>query len=326
MSIQMNLSEPLVTIITPSYNRAWIIQECIDCIKNQSYKNIEHIVIDGASTDHTLDILKREQKNYNLQWISEKDRGVYDAVNKGIKLAKGQIVTYLNTDDFYFPYSVEVIVKKFLESSADIIYGDWLNLDYDTCFMEFLPCMHLNKYDLLLGGYLPQPAVFLRREVFEKIGVFDIDFKLMADNEFFTRAAVQGAKIEKVDEFIAGQMLHGTNLLAGNGNDSVQDITRAEGQRYRSYYLSKQEIPKLDRLVSSIKLEMFKKTYRVKLLLFLFSYVFRGKGWNNFIAYLEQEGMSLKKLLFIKYLLFSGIWREEKKYVYLSYDHVPRKS
>jgi glycosyltransferase involved in cell wall biosynthesis len=322
----MNIANPLVTIITPSYNRAWIIQDCIDCIKKQSYKNIEHIVIDGASTDHTLDILKREEKNYNLQWISEKDRGVYDAVNKGIKLAKGQIVTYLNTDDFYFPYSVEVMVKKFLSSDADIVYGDWLNLDYDTCFMEFLPCMHLNKYDLLLGGYLPQPAVFLRRKVFEKIGVFDTDFKLMADNEFFTRAAVQGAKIEKVDEFIAGQMLHGTNLLAGNGNDSVQDITRAEGQRYRNYYLSKQEIPKLDRLTSSIKLEMFKKTYRVKLLLFLFSYVFRGKGWNNFIAYLEQEGMSLKKLLFIKYLLFSGIWREEKKYVYLSYDHVPRKS
>jgi glycosyltransferase involved in cell wall biosynthesis len=63
----MNTADPLVTIITPSYNRAWIIQDCIDCIKNQSYKNIEHIVIDGASTDHTLDILKQEQKNYNLQ-------------------------------------------------------------------------------------------------------------------------------------------------------------------------------------------------------------------------------------------------------------------
>jgi glycosyltransferase involved in cell wall biosynthesis len=321
----MNLANPLVTIITPSYNRAWIIQECIDCIKNQSYKNIEHIVIDGASTDHTLDILKHEQKNYNLQWISEKDRGIYDAVNKGIKLAKGQIIAYLNTDDFYFPYSVEVMVKKFLSSQADIVYGDWLNLDYDTCFMEFLPCQHLNKYDLLLGGYLPQPAVFLRREVFEKIGSFDTDFKLMADNELFTRAAVQGAKIEKVNEFIAGQMLHGDNLLAGNGTDKVQEITKEEGHRYRSYYLSKQEIPKLNRLASNVKLMLFKKTYRLKLLHFLFSYIFRGSGWNNFIAHLDKEGMSLKKLLFVQYLLFSGIWRAEKKYVYLAYDNFPRR-
>ncbi len=195
----------LVSVITPSYNRAWIIFQCINSIKKQSYTNLEHIVVDAASKDNTVEILRNEETKYNLRWLSEKDAGIYDAVNKGLSLAKGDIIAYLNTDDFYFPYTVETVVDVFNSTDADIVYGDWVNLYYPSANLELLPWLKLSKYDLLSDYNLPQPTVFIRRNVFEKIGNFNLDYTLVADNEFFTRAALAGFKLVKIEEVLAGQ-------------------------------------------------------------------------------------------------------------------------
>jgi len=152
----------------------------------------------------TQKIIEQKYKD-DIRWLSEKDAGIYDAVNKGLSLAKGDIIAYLNTDDFYFPYTVETVVDVFNSTDADIVYGDWVNLYYPSANLELLPWLKLSKYDLLSDYNLPQPTVFIRRNVFEKIGNFNLDYTLVADNEFFTRAALAGFKLVKIEEVLAGQ-------------------------------------------------------------------------------------------------------------------------
>ena len=107
------MKNPLVSIITITLNRARYLEETILSIKNQDYLHIEHIVIDGGSTDGTLELLKRYENQYNMRWISEKDGGIIDALNKGLRMAKGDIFCWLDSDDTYLPGTIKKIVKVF---------------------------------------------------------------------------------------------------------------------------------------------------------------------------------------------------------------------
>lgn len=211
-----------------------MIERCLRSIMNQSYPHIEHIVIDGGSSDNTIEVLDFYREKYCLRWISEPDQGMYDAINKGLSLARGEIISYLNTDDFYFPYTVQTVVEAFLSTDADIIYGDWINYYTEFGFVEFLPTPPLDKYDMMVFGVLPQPSVFIRRRVFDAVGGFDLKYKLIADNEFFTRAAFNGFRISKINEVLSCQVIHGGNTLAGNPRS--QTAADAELKCYRAIY------------------------------------------------------------------------------------------
>src|SRR4030042_1306962 len=118
----MNDEDPLVPIVPPSLNKGRFIEETILSIKNQTYPRIEHIVIDGGSTDETLDILKKYSNS--LIWISEPDKGQSDAINKGWRMAKGDILGWLNADDTYMPWAVETAVRFFAENpDVGMVYG-----------------------------------------------------------------------------------------------------------------------------------------------------------------------------------------------------------
>ncbi len=106
---------PLVSIVTPSLNQGRFIQETILSVKDQTYPNIEHIIVDGGSTDGTLDIIKKYEGTYKMRWVSEPDSGQSDAINKGWRMAKGEILAYLNSDDTYMPWAVETAVELFSE-------------------------------------------------------------------------------------------------------------------------------------------------------------------------------------------------------------------
>ena len=121
---------PLVSIVTPTFERAHFIERTIRSVAGQSYPHVEHIVVDGASKDGTAALLERCATQYNLRWVSEPDRGMYDAINKGLRMARGEIVAYLNSDDLYFPWSVERVVDAFRQDIAtDLVYGDALRID-----------------------------------------------------------------------------------------------------------------------------------------------------------------------------------------------------
>jgi len=182
---------PLVSIVTPSFNKGLYIEETILSIRNQTYKNIEHIVIDGGSTDETLSILKKYSND--LVWISETDLGQSDAINKGWKLAKGDIIAYLNADDTYLPDAVGIAVNFFLKDpETGMIYGDGILSDEKGRFLINFTAGEFNLKNLIFcQDNILQPAVFLRKTVFETIGAVDADLHLAMDLDYWIRTGLR---------------------------------------------------------------------------------------------------------------------------------------
>lgn len=229
------VGQPLVSIITPTLNQAQFIEDTLCSVRDQTYPNIEHIVIDGGSTDATVKMLEGYRGSGRLRWLSEPDDGMYSAINKGLRMASGSIVAYLNSDDVYFPWSVEVAVQS-LESRSDIdlVYGDAVNID-DTTGAEHLRIQPAFRATRLLAAWtIPQPAAFWRADVHEKIGYFDESLQCAGDTEFFLRAGTR-LSVTKIDEVLAIERLHaGTKSLrwaeqAGREKAALRDRYVAEG-------------------------------------------------------------------------------------------------
>ncbi len=184
----VNTRLPLVSIITPSFNQGRFIEETLLSVKNQNYPHIEHIVVDGGSTDGTLEILRKYEGTYNLHWISEPDEGHADAVNKGFQMARGEIIGWLNSDDVYFNKStVSSVVDAFQKNpKVDIVYGDCAYIWEDGTILR-IQCVPKFRYSRLLRGcFLEQPAVFFRRRVVENHKL-NSNVKIAIDYEYWLR-------------------------------------------------------------------------------------------------------------------------------------------
>ena len=297
-------TKPLISIVTPSFNRGWSIQSCIKSLQSQSYTNYEHIIIDGGAKDNTLEILHEVAKgDSRIKFISEPDRGMYDAVNKGMRLAKGDIVAYLNTDDFYFPKTLERVLKAFEDRpTLSMLYGHWMSWHPETEFLEILPVLSYNATDLAFFAVLPQPSVFFRRQVFDSLGGFDLSFKLLADNDFFSKAVVKGFKFERIDDYLSIQTIHSGNLLAGNSKAIL--LAQHEGEQYRQNrqkeYIFKNSYAKSARL-SKLRKYTLPISWRTNLV-----YRWLNKGQNSAevrSALLHNINFDFSVSLFIKYLV-----------------------
>lgn len=184
--------QPLVSIVTPSYNQAQYLEQTIRSIIEQDYPCIEYIVIDGASTDNSIGIIK-QYENHLAYWISEKDNGQAEAINKGLAHTSGEILAWLNSDDYYFPDTISTIVKTF-EENPDVVmvYGDMLAVDEHGETINILKYRQLSLEELLCFQIIGQPSVFFRREVYETIGGLDISFHFLLDHQYWIRIAQQG--------------------------------------------------------------------------------------------------------------------------------------
>lgn len=184
----MSNNIPLVSVVTPSFNKGPYIEETILSITTQGYPEIEYIIIDGASTDETPAILKRYSEG--IRTVSEPDNGQTDAINKGLRIAQGDILAYLNADDLYFPDTVERVVQYFGEHpEVDLVYGDIIHIDEDGG-NEYIIRTGPLDIDAYLGCmyYLPQPTVFFRRKVYDTLGDFDASLHLAMDLDYWLRA------------------------------------------------------------------------------------------------------------------------------------------
>ncbi len=193
---------PLVSIVTPSLNQGCFIEETILSVKNQTYSNIEHIVVDGGSTDETLDILR--QYSDSIVWLSEPDEGQSDAINKGWRMSKGEILAYLNSDDIYKPWAVEMAVKYFAgHKDVDMVYGECDIIDEEGEVTGQLPSTEFNLVELLCCRVgLPQPAMFFRRSVLEEVGYLDTNIHYAMDYDLFVRVGLK-SKIKKIPQLLA---------------------------------------------------------------------------------------------------------------------------
>jgi glycosyltransferase involved in cell wall biosynthesis len=179
-----------VSIITVVYNNEMTINEAIISVLSQSYSNIEYLIIDGNSSDKTVQIINNHKGKLGY-FISEKDAGIYDAMNKGIKAATGDVVGILNSDDLYYDHTViETVMSQFLlNPSLDIIYGDLVYVksdDIDKVIRNWKSNSYYNNF-FDNGNVPPHPSLFVKKSVYEEAGLFNLDFKLAADYEFMLR-------------------------------------------------------------------------------------------------------------------------------------------
>jgi len=178
-----------ISIITVVWNNANTIRDAIDSVLNQTYENIEYIVIDGASSDGTIDIVKNYGDKIS-KFVSKKDNGLYDAMNKGIKLATGDIIGILNSDDVYFDkYVIENVVKRFEEKLVDSVYGDLYYVEENDLnkVQRYWKSSDFKQGGFAKGWHPPHPTFFVKRKVYEKYGLFNLEMKVSADFELMLR-------------------------------------------------------------------------------------------------------------------------------------------
>ena len=198
---------PLVSIVTPSFNQAQFLEQAIRSVLRQDYPHIEHLVIDGGSTDRSLDVIQRFQSEL-AYWESEGDRGQADAINKGFRRARGEIIAWLNSDDLYLPGTVSSAVRA-LEANADVgmVYADGLMVDADVKLLDKHYYRNLNVLDLLSFEVILQPTVFMRRGVLEEVGYLNDEYDLILDHELWVRIASRYA-IQHVPSFWSLERTH----------------------------------------------------------------------------------------------------------------------
>jgi glycosyltransferase involved in cell wall biosynthesis len=221
---------PAVSIVTPTLNQARFLQRTLDSVAAQRYPVREHIVIDGGSTDGTLDILSRAGNHGPIRWKSEPDEGMYDAVNKGLALTSGDIIGYLPSDDVYLPWAVEAAVEAFATNPAtDLVFGDGITFEEDTGTQILRLYAPFDRVSLANYASLFQPAVFWRRRLYERLGGFDAGMRYVADLDYWLRAAAAGATIAHLDEVLSVERVHEDRLSTAS-----REAMQAEEQAMRA--------------------------------------------------------------------------------------------
>ncbi|MFB6271471.1 MAG: glycosyltransferase family 2 protein [Salinibacter sp.] len=201
-----NSGSPQFSVVTPTLNSAATIRDTIHSVLEQTYprEEVEHVVVDGASSDGTVDILREYG---HLQWTSEVDNGIFDGMNKGIRMAQGEIIGILNADDWYEPDALETVHRAFEEHpDADVVHGDlnvWHQGEHVRVAKPDLERM--NSWRRFIGMPYKHPTMFVKREVYDRVGLFDTRFRLTADYEFVLRLHEQDVSIQYVAHPIANR-------------------------------------------------------------------------------------------------------------------------
>ena len=178
-----------VSIITVSWNSAKTIEDTIKSVVSQSYPDVEYIIVDGLSKDNTLEIVNK-YKDKIAKIVSEKDKGIYDAFNKGVKMATGDIVGILNSDDFYTnPQVIEKIVQTFKQSNSDAVYADlvYVNEEDTSRISRYFKGGNYDRKKFEWGWMPPHPTFFIKREAYHSFGLFNMEMKIAADYEIMLR-------------------------------------------------------------------------------------------------------------------------------------------
>lgn len=224
-----------ISIITAVFNGAATLEDCIKSVQSQSYPHIEHVIIDGGSTDGTLDVIKK-YKDKLAKTISEPDKGIYDALNKGIRMVTGEIIGFLHADDLYANDKViETVVDVFIKNDVDSCYGDLQYVDkvYTNKVIRYWRSCPYEQGLFQKGWHPPHPTFFVKNWVYEKYGSFNTDFKISSDYELMLRFL----EIHKISSVYIPKVLVKMRV-GGKSNRSLKNIVIQSFEDYRACKLN----------------------------------------------------------------------------------------
>ena len=206
-----------ISIITITYNSAATLPRALESVRSQTYGDIEHIIVDGASTDGTKELIINYQlsiinsQSPKVRWISEPDNGIYNALNKGIAMATGDVIGFLHSDDvLYSPDSIGQIAAAFESSGADVVYGD-LEYRHGDKVVRRWRSNAFRRGDLKYGWMPPHPTVYVRREVYRRVGPYDEWFRISADYDMILRIFTAGYKTRYIPQVLVAMETGGAS-------------------------------------------------------------------------------------------------------------------
>lgn len=206
-----------LSVITACRNSVNTIRETIDSVRSQSYPDIEHIICDGASTDGTIEAV--ESYNGMVKLIYGPDKGIYDAMNKGIRAATGDVIAILNSEDFYTNNQViQKVVDKFQEHDADAVYGDLFYVDSDDTnkVIRYWKTGRFTQHKFLDGWMMPHPALFMKKQLYERYGYYRDEFQISGDYEMILRVFMRNPLVVRYVEEVLVKM-----RMGGASNNSI---------------------------------------------------------------------------------------------------------
>jgi glycosyltransferase involved in cell wall biosynthesis len=223
---------PKISVVTPSFNQAVFLERTIQSVLSQNYPNLECIIIDGGSTDGSVDIIKKYEKNL-AYWVSEKDNGQTHAINKGFRRATGDIVAWLNSDDEYCPGALKTVARTFMEDKElDVVFGNRLTIDENE---NILRDDRHTRYTfaalILYGMIISQPASFWKRRLLEQYGYLEESMRFAMDYEFFCRIGSH-IKAKHIRKHLAKFRHHSSSKTC-----TIQDVAKREHRQISEKYL-----------------------------------------------------------------------------------------
>ena len=243
-----------VSIITVCFNSAKTLQKTIDSVKSQTYLDIEYIIVDGKSTDATVDIINSNEEVIT-KWISEPDKGLYDAMNKGVEMATGNIVGILNSDDtFYNDKTINDIVEFHNNTEIDASIGNIIQHNEKGKVTRTYSSKNWNPEKLKIGFMPPHPSIFFKKELFDRYGVYKLNYKIGADYELIIRFFLKNNIIWKYSGITTTSMLIGG--VSSSGFGSYKNITREIQKALTENKVSFNKFKIISRVVWKIK-ELF---------------------------------------------------------------------
>lgn len=225
---------PKISIVTPSFNQVQFLEKTILSVLNQNYPNLEYIIIDGGSTDGSVEIIKKYEKHLTF-WVSEKDKGQSDAINKGFAKAKGEIFAYLNSDDLLEINALERVSEIFRTSvNADLIYANSKIINENDKIITLCIALPFKLKEHLLGVFaIPQQSAFWKRKVFESVGGFNIENHTCMDGEFFAKAHSKGFRFDYFDEIWSSFRIHNYSKTGSKNFYLIQSYKESQVKYFK---------------------------------------------------------------------------------------------